>query len=76
MSNTLDAAICSDGDLRLVNGTATEGVSEGRVEICYQGVWGAVYDPVWTAEDAAITCQQLGYDPRGKESLHRYQLHI
>ena len=45
-----------------------EGVREGRLEICYQGVWGAVYDTDWSAQDAAVTCQDLGFDPRGKST--------
>ena len=38
---------------------------EGRLEICYQGIWGAVYDPDWSALDAAVTCQQLNFEPKG-----------
>jgi hypothetical protein len=44
----------------------TAGVREGRLEICYRGVWGAVFDTDWTAQDAAVTCQHFGFDPRGK----------
>ena len=61
-----DRVVCSDGDLRLVNETQQTGVREGRLEICFQGVWGAVYDTLWTAEEAAVTCQNLGFDPKGK----------
>ncbi len=63
----LSAAVqCSDGAMRLVNGTPDAvGVREGRLEICFQRVWGAVYDTNWTAVDAAVTCQELGFDPRG-----------
>ena len=43
----------------------TEGVRNGRLEICYQGVWGAVADTDWSAIDAAVTCQELGFDERG-----------
>ena len=34
--------------------------NEGRVEICYENVWGAVYDGNWTQYDAAVVCNQLG----------------
>ena len=62
----LERVQCLDGEMRLVSSSReTEDVREGRLEICYQGVWGAVYDPAWTAIDAALTCQQLGFDPRG-----------
>lgn len=40
-------------------------VREGRVEICFQGVWGSVFDTDWSALDAAITCQQLGFNAKG-----------
>ena len=53
---------CADGDVRLVGG---EDDREGRVEVCYGGIWGAVdvSDPY---EDAAVACRQLGYDPLGE----------
>ena len=34
---------------------------EGRVEVCRGRVWGAVYDSVWSFNDAQVTCRQLGY---------------
>ncbi len=37
--------------------------AEGRVELCQDGVWGAVsanYN-YWTVEDAMVTCRQLGF---------------
>ena len=49
---------CSNGDVRLVNGTT---LSEGRVEICYDGVWGSVCDSGWGDQDAAIVCLQLNF---------------
>lgn len=61
-----DAVQCADGDLRLVSSSQqTVDVSEGRLEMCYQGLWGAVHDNEWTAKDAAVTCQELGFDPKG-----------
>ncbi len=67
-----DSVQCADGDLRLVSSSQeTENVSEGRLEICYQGVWGAVHDERWSAIDAAVTCQELGFDPKG---LYTYVL--
>ena len=49
---------CVNGIVRLVNGTAPY---EGRVEICYDGVWGSVCDNSWSDRDAAIVCRQLGF---------------
>lgn len=63
-----EAAQCSDGDLRLVPvpGSVTlTPTREGRVEICFQGVWGVVFDTDWSAMDAAVTCQQLGFNTKG-----------
>ena len=34
---------------------------EGRVEICYDGVWGSVCDSGWDYWDAAIVCLQMGF---------------
>ena len=45
--------------------------NEGRVEMCYQNVWGAVYDQNWSQFDAAVACAQLNFSRGGqKKSLH------
>ena len=52
---------CTDGDLRLVNGTALQ----GRVEVCTSGNWGTVCDARWGTEEAMVACRQLGFSPTG-----------
>ena len=48
---------CEQGDIRLVDGNST---FEGRVEVCTQGLWGAIAYPSWSSNDARVVCRQLG----------------
>ena len=53
---------CQHGDIRLV------GISnplEGRLEVCYNSVWGTVCGGGFGAVDAAVMCRQLGYSSHG-----------
>ena len=57
--------ICHDGDVRLVNGS---GRHEGRVEVCFNEMWGTICDYTWNniiIIEADIVCQQLGYSGAG-----------
>ena len=54
--------VCDDGDIRLVGGTNQY---EGRVEICWNEVWGTVCDDFWSGFDAIVACRQLGYATTG-----------
>ena len=52
-------ADCEEGEVRLEDGTHE---SNGRVEICQNGIWGSVCsDTMWGVEDACIVCRQLQF---------------
>ncbi|XP_030829862.1 deleted in malignant brain tumors 1 protein-like [Strongylocentrotus purpuratus] len=50
--------VLEDGDARLMGGTSD---SEGRVELWYNGEWGAVCDELWNANDGRVVCRSLGF---------------
>ncbi len=54
---------CMDGDIRLVGGNSP---TEGRVEMCYRGIWGSVCNRGWRNIDAAVVCRQLGFQGESK----------
>ena len=47
-----------DYDVRLRNGSSQY---EGRVDVRYEGQWGAICDNGWDINDAMVICRQLGY---------------
>ena len=58
---------CDDGDVQLVGGKTER---EGRVEICYNGVWGSVCADGWDEVNANVVCVQLGYGLPGEKPVH------
>ena len=62
---SLPTANCEvDGQVRLVGGA---GPNEGRVEFCYNRVYGTVCgDANWDTTDAQVVCRQFGYPIEGE----------
>lgn len=60
--DTFFFADCNDGDVRLVG---SNNPLKGRVETCYDGVWGTVCQNSWSTPDATVVCRQLGYSSAG-----------
>ena len=52
---------CNETDVRLVDGRTPY---DGRVEVCLDGVWGAVCGDSWDTRDATVVCRQLRYEGR------------
>ena len=57
-----------DGDLRLVGGANNW---EGRVEIFWNGDWGAISDSLWSTADANVVCRQLKHSPESGNYYYR-----
>ena len=54
--------VCLNGEVRLVGGTNAR---EGRVEVCYNEIFGVVCDDFFGTKDAGVVCRQLGYPSEG-----------
>ena len=56
-----DAAYYDKGGLRV-----------GRVEVCYDGKYGAVCEDEWEDKEASVVCRQLGFSPYGNWDITCY----
>ena len=61
---------CAHGDIRLVT---IDDHTRGRVEVCYEGIWGTVCNSGWDRDDAAVICRQLGFTAAGNILLSMLQ---
>ena len=59
-----------NGDIRLVGGTTAY---EGRVEICWNRIWGTVCHDFWSLFDATVACRQLGFPTTSKNLCTSYK---
>ena len=57
MAPVVTAKECSEHSVRLSGGGNR---SEGRVEVCLEGLWSPVYANMWDTRDASVVCRQLG----------------
>ena len=53
---------CTRRGVRLTGRPLNATESEGRVEICVDGVWGIICDNYWDSRDARVVCRQLRYE--------------
>ena len=52
----LEPLNCVDGDVRLVNSNTSQ---EGRLQVCFNRVWGTVCNDRFDSDDARVVCSQL-----------------
>ena len=56
---------CTEGTVRLVNGSTSDTSIQGRVELCVDQIWSTVLGSNWGDEEAMVVCRQLGYSDLG-----------
>ena len=62
LASNVIVTTCKTGEMRLVGGSVH---NEGQMEICINGVWGAVCLYSWNSFTANLFCKQLGYHDYG-----------
>ena len=59
---------CIDGSIRIIPSNARS-VIKGRVEVCFNGIWGTICSLNWDDQDASVACKQLGYSAEGSTQI-------
>lgn len=54
--------MCEDGSIKLSD-TAVD--SEGRLDLCVDGIWGSIHSDDFNRHDGRVACGQLGYSSDG-----------
>ena len=57
---------CREGEVRIIDRNT---MIQGRVEICFDEVWGTVCNENWGQADATVVCRELEYFEYGEKSL-------
>ena len=60
----------TEGEVRLRGGAS----HQGRVELCLNGMWGAICSSSWSDIDASVVCRQLGYTGESKCLRRKYAI--
>lgn len=61
-----NVAACTDGQTRLVDGVIEQ---EGRIEVCYNGIWGGVCSNNFDQADAFVACKAVGYPGKSNNNF-------
>lgn len=51
---------CSNGQIRLMDGSEPSNGSRGRVEVCYNNIYGTICDDLWDESAARVACGGRG----------------
>ena len=61
---------CIDGGIRIIPSNARTAI-KGRVEVCFNGIWGTICSINWDDQDASVACKQLGYSAEGVTQISK-----
>ena len=59
---------CIDGSIHIIPSNARSAI-KGRVEVCFNEIWGTICSLKWDDQDASVACKQLGYSAEGSTQI-------